>query len=265
LLEFIDQVPRAYRSKLFYTTNLAKRMPASYFEALAGSFMHHINVSIESMTPAVYEKMRNGARFPIFKANWDQLVDAFHTALAPPVLRYITLAYRSTYRDLPALVDYLLQERGGSIVEVRHTYDVPHIARAFRQEEYLGRKDWLWLRDQLAHHSADKVMLVMPPGVDNPAFDDEAAAWSEYVASSYETAGPAPSAILAAPPEPFVGALPPGFLNGQYGLRLYWNGRLEVNAVWGDSDRPAPAELRLMTTNVQEIDDVQAFLDGLVL
>lgn len=263
LVEFIDKVPHAYRSKLFYTTNLAKRMPVSYFESLAASGMHHINISIESLEPAIYEKMRKGARFRIFKENWDRLVAAFSVGSAPPKLRYISLAYKSTFRQLPTLIDYLLQERLASIVEVRHTYDVPHIPRAFRHAEYMGRDDWLWLRDQLARFTAEQVMLVLPPGLDNAAFDEEAADWSEHVARMYEASGPAPSAIHAVPPEPFQGKVPRGFLVGQYGMRLFWDGRLEINALWGDHDVPAPPELRLVTTNVRDIGDVEAFLNGL--
>jgi organic radical activating enzyme len=263
LMEFMDKVPSAYRSKVFYTTNLAKRMPPAYFEALADSGMHHINISIESMEPAIYEKMRKGARFRIFKENWDHLVNALGHGSAPPKLRYISLAYKSTFRQLPALIDHLLQERRGAIVEVRHTYDEPHIPRAFRQAEYLGREDWLWLRDQLAHYTAEEVMLVLPPGLENPAFDNEVAAWSEHVASMYELSGPAPPAIHAVAPEPFDGPLPKGFHSQQYGLRVFWDGRLEVKAIWGEPDVPAPPELRLRTTNVRDIDDVDAFLNSL--
>jgi hypothetical protein len=263
LVDYIRKVPAAYRSTMFYTSNLAKRMPASYFEALADSGMHHINISIESLEPAVYEKMRKGARFPIFKENWDRLVEAFGQGTAPPKLRYISLAYKSTFRQLPELTDYLLRERRASTVEVRHTYDVPHIPRDFRQAEYLGRDEWLWLRDQLAHYPADLVQVVLPPGLENPNFDHDAAAWSEHVAAMYEASGPAPPAIDAPPPTPFRSALPKGYLAGQCGLRLFWNGRLEVNAIWGDEDEVTPGELRLATINVRDIDDVEAFLDGL--
>jgi hypothetical protein len=264
LMAFIDKVPRAYRSKLFYTTNLAKRMPVAYFEALADSGMHHVNISIESLDPPIYEKMRKGARFPIFKENWDRLVDAFGRGSAVPKLRYISLAYKSTFRQLPELIDYLLRERRGSIVEVRDTYDEPHIPRAFRQAEYMGRDEWLWLRDQLAHYTAEQVMLVLPAGVEDSSYDAKAAAWSERVANMYDTAGRAPPAIHAAPPEPFRGTLPKQFLQDQYGVRLFWDGRLEVSAVWGDPDQPAPPELRLVTTNVRDIGDVEAFFSSLL-
>lgn len=109
-MEFIEKVPPAYRSKLFHATNLAKRMPPSYFALLADSGMHHINISIESLEPAIYEKMRKGARFRIFKENRDSLVEAFGPGTAPSKLHYMALAYRYAVRDLPALVEYLFDD-----------------------------------------------------------------------------------------------------------------------------------------------------------
>ncbi|PPQ35174.1 hypothetical protein [Rhodopila globiformis] len=44
LTAFIEPVPHACRSKLLYTTNLAKRMPGAYFQMLASSGMHHVNL-----------------------------------------------------------------------------------------------------------------------------------------------------------------------------------------------------------------------------
>lgn len=263
LMAYIKAVPPAFRSKLFYTTNLAKRMPAAYFQMLANSGMHHINISIESLDPAAYEAMRKGARFHIFKENWDQLVTAFGQAAAAPPLRYISMAFRSTFRQLPSLIPYLLHERRASVVEVRHVYDVPHITRAFRQAEYLRRDDWLWLRDQLAGYAPDQVMLVLPPGLDDPGFDEQTAARGDQLRTMYESTGPAPPAWDLPVPAPFRAPLPKGYLAGQYGFRLYWNGRLEINAIWGDQEKPAPPELRLLTVNIGDIDDLDALFGGL--
>jgi Radical SAM superfamily len=263
LTAFIEAVPQAYRSKLFYTTNLAKRMPAAYFRMLASSGMHHINISIESLDPAVYEAMRKGARFHIFKENWDQVVLAFRQGAAPPALRYISLAFRSTFRQLPPLIPYLLHERRGSVVEIRHAYDAPHIPNAFRQAEYLRRDDWLWLRDQLAGYTRDQVVLALPPGLDDPEFDEQTAARGDHLSTLYESNRPAPPAWDLPVPAPFRAPLPKGYLAGQYGFRLYWNGRLEINAIWGDQEQPAPPELRLLTANIGDIDDLDALFGSL--
>jgi len=263
LTGFIEAVPQADRSKLSYTTDLARRMPAGYFQMLANRGIHHVTISIESQDPAVYETMRKGARFHIFKENWDRLVTAFGEGTAPPALRYISLAFRSTFRQLPSLIPYLLRERRASVVEIRHAYDVPHITRAFRQAEYLRRDDWLWLSDQLAAYKPDQVMLALPPGLDDPGFDEQTVARGDHLSTLYESTGPAPPPWDLPVPAPFCAPLPKGYLARQYGVRLYWNGRLEINAIWGDLEQPAPPELRLLTTNVGDIDDLDALFSSL--
>jgi wyosine [tRNA(Phe)-imidazoG37] synthetase (radical SAM superfamily) len=164
LLDFIDRVPRAYRHKLFYTTNLAKRMPASYFKALAESGIHHINISIESFDPAVYERMREGARYRIFQENWDALLQAFAQVPAPPRLRYNMMAYRSNKTDLPAIVQRLFDEKQAWQVEARFTYDRTHIQADFRAAEYLTTAEWQEVKKALAHHDPERLILVLPPG-----------------------------------------------------------------------------------------------------
>ena len=275
LAEYIARVPREQRRKVFYTTNLAKRMPDEYFELLAESGLHHINISIESLDPVVYERMRKGARFRIFKDNWDRLVPAFARGTAPPRLRYISLAYKSNYRELPQLVEHLLNERGGAEVEIRHTYDVPHIPADFRAREYLDRDEWFWLRDALAHHAPEQVLLVLPPGLDSADFANDASVSEHERVADQSIGGAEAAAAEAAAAEalaaeatnaaaaPAPGGLPDGFLPGSYGLRVFWDGRLEVSRVWGDQRHPHPGEVRLLTTNVRDIRDVDRLFDAL--
>lgn len=164
LLDFIARVPAEYRRKLYYTTNLAKRMPDSYFEAICDAGLHHLNISVESLDPPVYQKMRAGARFPIFMENWDKLLVHHATGSAPPPLRYNLMCYRSNLHTIPGLVQLLLDEKRAWQVELRHTYDVAHIPAAFREEEFLTTEEWAWLKQQLAHHDPARVVLLMPPG-----------------------------------------------------------------------------------------------------
>jgi hypothetical protein len=257
LMEYVYKVPREQRSKVFYTTNLARRMPDEYFAALAESGMHHVNISIESQNPAIYERMRKGARHAIFQENWDRLTGAFNKAANPPMLRYICLAYKSNFKEIPSLVAYLLQNRLAFIVEVRHTYDVEHIPREFRQSEYMFRDDWIWLRDALAGYSAQQVLLDLPPMVDGLSFDDDLRASLERdVPPAAPQHAKSETAGTAAAGE----SLPEGFLPHRYGLRVLWDGRTEVNRVWGRTDLPSPGEVRLATIDVRDIGDPLDFL-----
>jgi len=255
LTEFVEKVPFEHRRKVFYTTNLAKRMPEAYFASLADSGIHHVNVSIESLDPAVYERMRKGARYRIFKENWDKLVPAFSNGKARPMLRYISMAYRSNLRQLPDMIDYLLSERGADQVEIRYTFDTNHLPRDFRQSEFMRRDDWLWLRDEMARFPPDKVQLLLPPGLEIPAFD--ALILADPAPGSLPVHGRPHEAELS------IGVSAesmPGVLPGCYVMRLFWDGRLEVLRHWGRTDAAPQGDLHFMTVDIREIRDADAFL-----
>jgi len=114
LTRFIHKVPDLYRCKIFYTTNVLKRLPAAYFASLSECGLHHINISIESVDPALFERLRKGARHRIFMENWDALLDAVGRAPAPPP-RYIVMACKSNLRELPHLTAQLLTFDGRAI------------------------------------------------------------------------------------------------------------------------------------------------------
>ena len=255
LMDYVYKVPEDHRHKLFYTSNLARRMPDAYFAALADIGMHHVNISIESLEPSIYERMRKGARYPIFRENWDRLIAAFAVGKAPPRLRYICLAYKSNVRELPALVDYLFRERRAAAVEVRHTYDMAHIPQKFRQDEYLFRDDWLWLRDSLAHYPSESLLIDLPPGVTEDGFDEQLRRelGREVPPPAQPPQTPESADIVTDP-------APEGYQPGRYGMRLFWDGRLEVNRLWADMTTSPPREVRLATMNVRDIGDPLAFL-----
>ena len=237
LMDFIDKVPRAYRRKLFYTSNLAKRMPARYFDWLSDSGVHHINISIESLRPELYERMRKGARFPIFKQNWDALLEAMTRGTAPPQLRYIVMVYRSNLAEIPELVRYLLEERQASQVELRYTYDVAHLPPEFRRREFLDQEQWFELRDRLAGYPSAQVQLMLPPA---SAFDN-----GVPVEPDHAPAEPAGEPSTAAPGP---------ILADYYMLRLSWDGSLTVIGTRVESRNDQALEVPVLEANVRDID-----------
>ncbi len=162
--DFITRIPREHRHKIFYTSNFARRMPNIYYDTLAESGIRHVNISIESRDPAIYERMRKGARHRIFMESWEKLLAACASGSAPPKLRYIIMAYKSNFREIPELVEYLRAERMAYNVEVRHTFDEKHIPADFKASEYLEDADWHWLQAQLAHYSGSDLAFWPPPG-----------------------------------------------------------------------------------------------------
>lgn len=244
MTDFIDQVPLEYRRKVFFTTNLAKRMPAAYFAWLAGNGMHHINISIESRDPAIYERMRKGARHRIFMANWDALLEARSAGSAPPRLRYIMMAYKSNVREIPELAAYLLAERQASQVEVRYTYDVPHIPTEFKAAEYLEPHEWQWLREALAHHAQEQVELHAPPG-------------------EATVAVPAAGRAGEIPLAPRSPADDGSVLPGRYMFRVSWDGTVRVQGILASSRGNEPDERQLAVLNIRDIHDPAQFIASL--
>ena len=229
LMAFVDRVPLGLRRKVFFTTNVTKRMPAAYYEWLADTALHHINISIESLRPELYERMRKGARHRIFMEQWDMLLRAFERGAYPPRIRYIAMVYRSNVDELPELVRYLLEERRAWQVELRYTFDVPHLPDGFREAEFLDPAQWLELRDRLAGYPNDRVQLSLPPPAD------------------------------AVAPRAMGGPILPD----RYMARMSWDGSFRLFGVEAASRGDDLIERRLLEANVGEIGDPGAFLAGL--
>ena len=233
LIDFVEKVEAEYRRKLFYTTNLSKRMPADYFDWLASNGMHHLNISIESRDPATFEKMRKGARFRIFQANWDLLTEALQKSAKPTPVRYIIMAYKSNLRELPGLASYLLNERRAAQVEIRFTMDAPFIAAEFRDSEFLDAADWQWLAAELATFAPGQICLLTPP----------------------DTSTPSPSAAFE--PHARRGEVLPG----RAMFRLSWDGSLEVRGVLTASRHDTALESVLLSTNIRDLPEPMSFFN----
>ncbi len=242
LLQFIERVPAEYRRKLFYTTNLAKRMPPSYFAAIASAGLHHLNISFESLQPSLYEKMRKGARYDIFQSNWANLLTACESGAAPPRLRYNIMAYRSNLAEIPDLVPMMLQEKRAWQVEIRHTYDEPHIAHDFRDSEFLSTAEWRWLAEQLADYPSDRVLLLLPPG----------GVGHDPIMTGEPVAIPEPPMNAS---EPRIRSIPKPLH-----ISMSWDGGLRV---YGEEPRGSgqpPGHVNYVTTNIAYLDDPLRFL-----
>jgi len=249
-IEFIERIPRQWRRKVMFTTNLAKRMPESYFAALADSGVYHINVSIESLDPPVYEKFRKGARFPIFRENWDKLIAAWRAHPNPPRLRYIMMAYQSNLRTLPELIKYLRAERCAWQIEIRYTFDLSHIPESFRRAEYLSDPDWTWLREQLAIYPIDEVILTEPWEAPRAI---EAEIEAEIELEPEATAAPvAVPALPGAPPAPPPVKYPALPLN----LHVKWDGRFAICDKWDHPDD----QRQIAAADINELDHPYDFL-----
>jgi hypothetical protein len=237
LIRFIDRIPLKWRRKVMYTTNLARPMPDAYFDTLAECGLHHLNISLESLDPEIYERMRKGARWRIFAKNWDRLLQAIRAGSNPPRLRYNIMAYRANLAEIPGLVKYLRDERLAWQVEVRHTFDVEHIPTDFRDAEFLGDDGWSWLAEQLKAYSAEDVLLIPPPVPDASPTQPQAAATMGQVSV-------------------------PRLVTRPLNIRMEWDGALTVYGEWTGLTGVREHE-QFVVTNVHHLRDPRLFLTSL--
>jgi MoaA/NifB/PqqE/SkfB family radical SAM enzyme len=247
--EFIERIPADYRSNVFYTSNLARRMPSSYYATVANSGLAFINISIESREPALYERMRKGARHRIFMESWDELLAAFRHVPAPPKLRYIVMAYKSNLREIPDLAKYLHTERSAAQVEIRYTYDMAHIATEFKQGEFLDAEDWRWLTRQLDRYDPADVSVCVPP-----EFESMMGAESSLVSEPALQASLSADGAAACTDEPTIAA-------GEYELRMSYDGTIRASPHFtGKRPEVVPD---IIDVNVLNIGNPRAFFDSL--
>jgi hypothetical protein len=70
--------------------------------------------------------------------NWPALVGEGNVSVTPK-LRYITVAFRSSFDEIPKLVEHSHTHWLSTENEIRYTYNVAHIEDEFRREHYLSK------------------------------------------------------------------------------------------------------------------------------
>ncbi|MPY86430.1 MAG: radical SAM protein [Luteitalea sp.] len=159
---FLELIPDNARRKIFFTTNLARPLKAADFDAWAQSGLHHINVSLDTLEANRFAELRKFGRFDVFKKNLDLLTEVFRRTTGAPRLRYITMAFKSNFDELPEIVRYSREHWLASENEIRYTFNVAHITDDFRRREYLHKDEWGLLTERL-HQTGYPVLITYPP------------------------------------------------------------------------------------------------------
>ena len=162
--DFINIIPREQRRKFWFTTNLTRPLPDSLIETIASSGIHHINVSFDSMDEELFAVLRKHGRLKMFRQNLARVVDAFKRTPGAPLIRYITMAYRSNMGEIPAMVRWMNESGNAFEIEIRYTFNTANIAEEFRQEQFLRPEEWTALEDSLRVLPYGNWVLSKPPG-----------------------------------------------------------------------------------------------------
>ncbi|HHQ48938.1 MAG TPA: radical SAM protein [Acidobacteria bacterium] len=160
--ELLARIPARYRSKGYFSTNLARPLRGGVAEALAAAPLHHINVSMESLTAATYEACRKGASFPRFHANLEALARAVAGSRRGPALHVITMLCDLNLREIPELVRRCREELGVAYHEVRPFTRTP-ANEAWIAAHGVTEEQWRWLRDALDSSGATHCNLLPLP------------------------------------------------------------------------------------------------------
>jgi MoaA/NifB/PqqE/SkfB family radical SAM enzyme len=162
LNDLLAMIPEDQRHKVFFTTNLARPMKVADFEAWARSGLHHINISLDTLDPTRFAYLRKFGRFEVFKSNLDLLAETFRRMPGAPKLRYITMAFKSNFDEIPDVVNVSRERWLSSENEIRYTFNVAHVTDDFRKREYLFKDDWDTLTQRLEDTGAP-YLISYPP------------------------------------------------------------------------------------------------------
>ena len=166
-ISFLEKIPPGYRNKVYFTTNLSRKLSRRDFQRLSRVNIHHINISIDSLQQDTFEKLRQKANFEHFIDNLCGLVEVFAGAARPPRLRYTTMALKPNLDEIPKLVETCAQKYLAYTHEIRHVYPVPHLSSQWKQDNLINNHDWQQLQ-VFAEETPYNCEVVPPPPVYYP-------------------------------------------------------------------------------------------------
>jgi molybdenum cofactor biosynthesis enzyme MoaA len=217
-VDFVERVPECYRDRISFTTNLSKRLSPDMLERLASSGIHEIRVSLDTRHPELFSELRKKGKYQIFEQNLLTLSAALRTNKRRPLLRFISMAFKDNYRELPELVRFG-RSLGAEFHEIRYMYYMPHLA-TWGKNHNLSAIEWAELEGLLLPLTGPTLELRGPTPETMESFEDGRSV-SNFVAAKDSIGGANSPAVIATPEPTDVGALMP---DEGLQLRLGWDG-----------------------------------------
>lgn len=117
--ELLSLLPNLGRKKAFFTTNLARVLEDATLLAISRANVAHINISIETLRPNIYQYLCGSKRFRLFYKNLELLARFRRGRCDIPPLRYITMVLRANYQELVSIVRVCKDKLGANEHELR--------------------------------------------------------------------------------------------------------------------------------------------------
>ncbi len=147
----LNLIPQDQRKKVFFTTNLAKKLSEDTICQLSQSNIHHINISLDSLKPEVFEDLRRGAKFEVFIDNLKRIVDIFSKNKNSPKLRYITVLCKSNMHELAEMLNLTSNQYLSSEHEFRCFYPLEKFQdNVWFRNNLISLEDWQYIQKTLS-------------------------------------------------------------------------------------------------------------------
>lgn len=147
-IEFLKMIPKHFRKKVLFTTNLATEISDEVIWELSQLELSHINISFESFNPTVYESLRKGARFERFIDNLKRLTSVFLKSPKAPPLRYIIMILRQNLIEIPHILERCFKEYLSTENEFRSSFEVSHVPDEWKKKNFVSDGEY----EQLGKH-----------------------------------------------------------------------------------------------------------------
>jgi hypothetical protein len=172
----LRRIPIEYRKKVFFTTNLAKDLSDELIEELSRSNLHHINISLDSLDPVLYESLRRGAKFHVFIDNLEKLTRAFSANPRAPPIRYITVVSKCNIAETPRILETCATKYLSSENEFRYFWIHNFQDQRWVERNLVTYAEWRDMEEKLSK-LPHRYVLAAAPGLSPP---DPSRCPSEY-------------------------------------------------------------------------------------
>lgn len=119
VISLMESVPSDLRSKLYFTSNMTIPLSDSQIGRLSDLGMDHINISIDSLDPDVFERLRVNGNFRTFRENVERLAASLWARKSPTKLNFITVLNRLNVGEVSKIMKTCYEDFNAHDYEVR--------------------------------------------------------------------------------------------------------------------------------------------------